>query len=468
MIFLLSVLITVLSVLPAAARQAQPADFAYAVPVTITGDNALNRFPLPETVYRAVTRNDLSDMCMFNGANEPIPFRIQQPHTISLQSNETRTLPFFPLSGSQEAIDKTLDLQIRKDAHGALIRMSENRTARKQLPAAYLIDASGLHTPIAALVLHSDSRQGEFVSTARLEGSNNLNDWQLLTDGATIIRLRYGSNTLQQQVIPLESPRYAYYRLSVVGSTIPLVTHIEGVVTQSGRYRLSHWIETSPVLRQSHQGEYQFDTGGSMPVSQVRLRLPQQNTLAKVSFYSRRQPGDPWRMVGQALVYRLVIKGHEVQNGEIPLTPTTDRYRLMRVALEGGGLGNGNPTVQWGWQPALVLFVARGNAPYAMAYGNGRGIGCTQQSDELFSGLSATGAEQVITDAVPGKQYALAGERAKRDPLGPDNGKTALLWTLLVLAVIILGGMAFTLIGQLSSRKTHHLDQEAKEKDQTP
>jgi hypothetical protein len=451
---LLTLFLVVLAVLPAAARQTQPTDFAYAIHVTTTESEALNQFSLPDQVYRGVTRADLGDICMFNGTNELIPFMLHDTVDNTAKSVTTRTIPLFPLDRSTDPASETLDLQVRKDAQGALIKVTSGHTGKQKHPTRrYVLDATALKQPLTGLQLHWNPHLEGTVSTVRVEGSDNLHNWQVLVSGATVINLRHGDHTIDQRAVALDNTRKNYYRITVTGGgELPQLTRVAAHLAQTTDPQPRRWLTTTVSPEHAKPGDYLFDLGGRMPVDRVRLHLPQRNTVAVATFYSRPGKSEPWRINREVLVYRITLHGAEVTNREIDLPRSTDRYRMMRVAMAGGGLGSGRPKAQWGWMPASVLFVARGVAPYRLAYGSGRVTDCSQHGRTLFHELAAQNTAHKPATAVLGVQQLLGGEAARhKSPFATDL-PTALLWGALILGVALLAWMAYGLYRQMKTK----------------
>jgi hypothetical protein len=61
----------------AAAAQEHPDNFAYSVPLELSGDSALHQLEIPQSVYAGVTRGDLGDLRIFNGRGENVPYALK-------------------------------------------------------------------------------------------------------------------------------------------------------------------------------------------------------------------------------------------------------------------------------------------------------------------------------------------------------------------------------------------------------
>jgi len=189
-------------------------------------------------------------------------------------------------------------------------------------------------------------------------------------------------------------------------------------------------------------GEYVFDLGAAPPIDRLRLALLQANTIAPVQILTREKADDPWRTVYHGVLYRIVQDGQTLRNPDIEIRPTANRYWLLRVDTRGGGLGAANPVMELGWLPVKLVFVARGEPPFQLAYGSAHVAGNGLSLAAIVPGY----AQRKQADFVPatlGAPQPLAGDTVLARAV---DWKSFSLWTVLVLAVAVLGAMAFRLL----------------------
>jgi hypothetical protein len=93
--------------------------------------------------------------------------------------------------------------------------------------------------------------------------------------------------------------------------------------------------------------------------------------------------------------------------------------------------------------------VARGNPPFQLAYGNATAQPAAFPIATIVPGWRSD-EELRAAPAVAGAQRELAGTRALRAPI---DYKTWALWGSLVLAVAVLGWMAWQLTRQMQTPK---------------
>jgi len=216
----------------------------------------------------------------------------------------------------------------------------------------------------------------------------------------------------------------------------------------------------APVPGGKERGELLFDTAGQFPVDRIRLALPQLNTVAQVQLLVRERDEDKWRFVASATAYRLRGSGGEIVNPDVVVPASTERYWLLRVDQKGGGFGAGEVRAEVGWLPHQVVFAARGDAPFRLAYG-----AKTARQGALAIGAVLPGYKdgdlKIAKAARVGEPSGDAPQAASllRDPVqyfralaASGDGKKWLLWGALLAGVLLLAWMAFRLLGEIGAK----------------
>ena len=97
-----AILMAVLGTQAFAGADLKPEDFAYALPVEVSGDAAAYRVPLPVSVYQSSARPDLGDLRVFNGQEEVVPYALERPDA-GTSARESTRLPLFHLKDNSAA-----------------------------------------------------------------------------------------------------------------------------------------------------------------------------------------------------------------------------------------------------------------------------------------------------------------------------------------------------------------------------
>jgi len=148
---------------------------------------------------------------------------------------------------------------------------------------------------------------------------------------------------------------------------------------------------------------------------------------------------------GPWVAYQLQDAADRRQSQTQPLTRSTrDRYWKL---IAGQPQSMPAPTLKLGCQPETLVFLSQGEPPYAVAAGSVR----AERQDAPVATVIAQlreqhGAQwQPAQATVQGAPEVLAGDAA----VAPQRDwKQWLLWALLVIGVLIVGGFAVSLLRQ--------------------
>ena len=201
-------------------------------------------------------------------------------------------------------------------------------------------------------------------------------------------------------------------------------------------------------------GEYAFELPRSLPVDRVRFDLPQENTIAAASLVAQEKPGAPERPISSFVLYHLEHRGEKLLNPVLGITPTREPRWILRVDARGGGLGGGLPTMHAGWVAQRLVFVARGEPPFRLQFGDADAKATALSVETIVPGyspdkpLAALEARSGEILSVPVAPPATRIE-ALREQVEQVDRKKALLWGALIAAVLLIVVMASKLSKQL-------------------
>jgi hypothetical protein len=429
-------------------------DFAYGIALEVDGDGAIYSLPLPEAVYRATTRADLGDMRIFNGYGEVVPHLLRQESGAGESRREPVRLNFFPLYRERPWEEEIKHIRIADDGRGTIVDI-ERRPAAQGVARTvdhYLVDASGVEATVDKLLLEWDTVAEGFLETVRIEYSNDLVHWHHLVAAATLADLTYEGYRLGQHEIPLPPQSARYYRISwPLGEKGLRLTGLRAEVLHTADAPPRQWRELPATAGPAAAGEYLFELPGNTPLDRIQVMLPQSNTVVRVTLSSRDSEEAPWQPRYQGLLYTLQRQGHTLSSDAVALNRVSDSYWRLQVAQEGGGLGSGMPQLKVGWVPHRLVFVARGEMPFTLAFGAATVGPAASGFGDLLRRLEQRPADKgYIKLAHAGGRFELGGERRLQPPRAPLPWKTWLLWALLVFGVLLLAAMARSLYRQMS------------------
>jgi hypothetical protein len=185
---------------------------------------------------------------------------------------------------------------------------------------------------------------------------------------------------------------------------------------------------------------YSFDLGAHAPVSRVNVVLPEVNTTVAIELTSRRSTEDPWRFVARTGFYRLKAADAEQQNAPLDIRVDDDRYWHARIT-DGAGPPRAPLRLHVEWIPGEITFLAQGQGPFLLAYGNPTAI-------RAEADLSQIPATLPIAPAVVGPRQVLGGPTRLIVKPAAFPSTRAVLWGVLLAAVVLLAWMAYRLANE--------------------
>jgi hypothetical protein len=447
----------------------RPADFAYGIPLEADGREALYEVTLPVSAYRGVVRADLADVRVFNGAGEVVPHAWRPRRTAGTEAAKPVALTLFPLKAEEGTSVDGISISVRRDTRGGSsidVTSTGARGKSATRTVGYFVDLTELDSALHAIELGWQPLRDGFAAKLRVDASDDLGSWRTLVPAAPLVDLEVGGQRLQQKRVELPRQKVKYLRLSWVpqgaGVAPPELASASGEPVDKTTEAAREWFLSESAAGEK-PGEYLFDLRGHQPIDRVRLHLPDPNTVVQVELLARDKSEQPWRAVTRGVAYRLRRDGSEITNPELTVGVTTHRYWMLRVDQRGGGLGSAAPRLEAGWVPHMLVFAARGEPPFQLAYGNREAKPGGFPIETLIPGYrdasgpriraAKAGEQQTInvSSARALEQQQLGGEARLKEAV---DWKRWSLWGSLVLGVLVLGVMAWRLMRQLDAGKS--------------
>ena len=418
------------------------------------------RVQLPAAVYAGAGRRDLGDLRILNARGEAVPYAFLPRDPASPAPMLAAPAKLFPLYGREAQGIEGVKLDVVRGKTGTVIRLAEglktSRAGRKLL--GYLVEVGKDEKPIEALEFEWRTATG-FSGTAKVEGSDDLSRWYTLVDDAPILALEHAGERLARRRAELRGRKAQYLRISF--ARVPEDFELRGVRLERQGERAEperDWRRLAAV-EAAKAGEYRFDAGARFPVDRVRLHLPQQNTVARVQLFTRDSDEQPWRGLAAATVYRLQRDGATVTSPDLQVPPSADRQWLVRVDPRGGGLGAGGVALELGWIPHELVFAARGEAPFILAFGDGRARPEALPVASVVPGYKKDGELAARRASIGEVTLARASKGFLSDPAAwiraafeSGDARTWLLWLVLGAGVLAVAWMALRLLRDLGAK----------------
>ncbi|MBU1168094.1 MAG: DUF3999 domain-containing protein [Proteobacteria bacterium] len=453
-------LVFMCQVIPVYANDPVPMDFAKGIVLDCEEDASIYRFTIPEFVYEHLTRPDFGDIRVFNSQGEDLPFELKRPEGGQVIEHALPSFPLivFPIYEQGQIKDqKGVSVHIVTDSSGAVIDVNRGTEGKSdETPANvafYLIDLSQIEKKPDVLDFSWDRIAADQVTRIRIQGSDDLDHWTPLVTSAVLADIRFAENTLRQDAIQLPFYDSRYLKIEILEKSDPLV--IKGV---AGQYRPTRSYEDKPrrwtmlpvTSSPSSPRDYLFHTTGHLPIDRIRVTFPQKNTLIRVTLKSKNQSEKEWTQQYKGLLYNLTAKGMVFEKNLIQCNNVSDDTWLLSIDPKGGGMGNGRPMMEAGWVPHTLVFVARGEEPFTLAYGSGRVSRQSDRMENILSGISQDQEKFLVKDIGMKATIELGGAKQLEKPQEPLPWKRIALWGILLGGVCLCAGMALSLYRQMN------------------
>ncbi len=428
-----------------AAERAE--DFGYASMVMFTPGDALYAFALPEAVYRHAVAADLGDVRMFNAAGDVVAHALRAPAPQTPVA--AAPLPIFPVRGSVPGESPIDDLTVEVHRDGTVISVRGSKPAGGAPIVAWLVDASHFESAIDSIDLDI-AGDGDVVARVTVEASDDLKHWTRIAEDAPVLRARFAGERLDQLRIALGGTQARYLRLVDTRGAFPFtLAGVRASAVASGDTRILETVILAPGATDATARAWEFDTGGHFPVERVGLIVTEDNAVVPFELSGRVDANQPWRSIGNGVAYRFTQNGLTVTSKAVPIARTTDRFLRVRMNAGSGAWPTVAPKLVLHWQPAELVFAARGEPPFTLAYGRSNVASVALPIATLIPGYGTDKALEPGPAQVSA-EYTLAGARAI--DVAPDYRRWA-LWAVLAVGVSVLGAMGLKLAREASDSR---------------
>lgn len=402
------------------------------------------RLTLGEAQYRSAVSPQLGDVQVFNAQGQPLPSALLAADQPLAQPAQWQALPWFALPAQGGGAGEDLQLLTERNTDGSVRRVEARlgRNGSSAQPGGWLVDASALRSGVQALRLDWQSAQA-LQLRVRVEASDDLRDWQRVADEVPLVDLEQGGNRLQQRRIEIGHQAKYFRIVPLAGGSLPPLTAVQAERVAAAQVIDWQWRTLTGAA--GKPGEFEYTLDGRFPIAQADI-VTADNSVVQWTLLSRDDSNQPWQVrAGPWVAYQLQESTQRRQSQAQSLTMSTrDRYwKLMATQAQPSQV----PTLKLGYQPETLVFLSQGDAPFSVAAGSVRATRTDAPVGTVIAQLrQQQGAQwQPAVATVQGPAQALAGDAAVQ----PERDwKRWLLWGLLVLGVLVVGGFALSLLKQ--------------------
>jgi len=431
--------------------QAKPsATFQFA----FENNEPLYQTSLPAAAYQYLQTDSLRDISITNGNGEPVPYSVlpyQSLHSGKSQTQTRQILKFITIEQSQLTEQHTLEIQLEKLSDRTTVNL-KTPTRKPAGNSVFLIDLGKKREPLTNLTLDWHGRENELIPLEIL-ASDNLKDWSFI-EQIVLLKSRQNGQTLLNNSFNLPSAVTArYLQLRSAASAFgefDLSNAETGHLTDEAKAPPYQWATLGFMDRRQFESgdiELKYELDGRYPVSQLKISLPEENTITSVKIYTKNADKESWRFLTSAAIYRVQKNSHSTANPDISVPETVARYWQLQFNETKGGIGKQNPGFAAAWLPHTLVWNARGKAPFQLTTGNNPNKTNLVAVTDLITDYDA---QKIL--ALPKAALTLKSidDSAGSNISGPWfttlDYKRWLLWAGLVLGVLLLAFMAYSLL----------------------
>lgn len=448
-----------IALLPLVALAGAREDYAQQWPLTLANPDAgAYRVVLDRSVYMQLQSPVLRDLDVVNADGAPVAaslFDAQQPLA---KAAATVGVPWFPLPASRSPQSPDIASISEIAADGSLRRVVMTGSGTGATEAAsneYLIDTSRLREPVQALQVAWAAGQAPFDQPYRVMASDDLKGWRTVQEEGHLVELRNNGERVFRNRIELDPVQAKYLRL------LPLqkdqralsLTAVRAEYASAPAPETWRWEEIAGkrVVEKDGTHSFQFRVEGRFPFERADVVLPG-NSSNQWTLQSRDDDEAAWRPAGAPWMAFQLQGGASASRSAPQALDRLDRDRHWRL-VASNAIGDTVPTLRLGYRPEVVVFLAQGNAPYALVAGSARGKRADAPLLQLVDALRAQrGQDWQPADATLGTMQALAGSAALTPAPVERDWKAWLLWALLVGGALVVAGFAFSLLKKPKSK----------------
>lgn len=441
-------------------------DFAYGVEFSPNNKQALQTLTLSEHFYQNTVSPSGGDFRVFDAGGQEMPFTTKTAH-INVKDVKKNDLVFYPVYGENKTDLNALSFSLKKDNISLLINDQKSEQTSDTSLLGYIIDTHELENVVALSFDWAKPDVG-FINNITIEQSDDLISWSSVLNKASLSRLNHLGNIIGNNRLILPSRDTARYLRMTWGADTKefLLTSIvseshflfdalsnqqKSVVLTLDKFDSS----ADLPLNTSSDNSYLLSIGGKLPVTGLEFVGVTDNyffradLFALPSDYDTGKKNQFWKKRGDINQYHLHIGQQQVKSDATIFDPIKYPAWLFSFNEPRSFGASGPPSVKVSWLPEKLLFIAKGEAPYTLAYGN---PGVKQVRHDLSSIVNQLNSKEwvnILSQAADLSAPVSLGGKAKLQAAKPGfPWKTVCLWLVLVLGVAVLARMTWVLFKQ--------------------
>lgn len=427
----------------ATAMALDPLAFVAGWPIEAPADAKVFDVPLTAEVYAAA--QSIEQLAVLDANGEPQSFFRRSPP--SNEPTERRVvLEASPLYASGSAA--TPSVGVTTGQSGTSVTVTPGSASSTKI-VGFVLDARADDVAPSALELDWRALPQPFLLDVAVEQSDDLTNWRGV-GRASVAALSVGGTEARHARVPVRARAGGYLRVTTSGAVAEWELLRATLVSVSTERAPPLSVRIAPlsadaVPADGPTGALYFDAGGPLPVATVTLAFGDNDGWVQADVAAARSLEGPWIPVShRALMYALSFEGREFTSDALAIGRQEARY--WRIVPAAPPRGERLELVLEFPQERLRV-AAGGGAPYLLAAGtlaDEAGPDATLAS--VWSALDRPVAD--VPAATLGQRRELGGAGALVAPR-VFPWRTAALWAVLILGVLVVGTMAVRLAREM-------------------
>ncbi len=443
-------------------------DYSHAIPVTVSGKNAVVQLPLPQAVYLHARSADLRDLRVFNASGKALPFALMQSASRSQAGRRELPVTVFPVTRALSQAAVKNDFEIRTSADGAVTSITTRHgeqargTGSGERLDALVFDmgkASGPRPAVDALTFTLPDGMRNYHAQVELEVSDDLRDWESLGYASLSWLANSERQTLVSNRMEFAARPFRYARLTWrEGTPVQFARILAEAPTLTDVPPPLETITLKPTPGK-FAGDLVYEAAPALPVRRLNLQFGEQNVVlpALLGHYVelpavKGSNVTRWdfRPRLQATFFQITQDGKQRKSGDV----IVDEVHEARWVLRPTSATAEQPALRLSWMPATLVFMTSGPGPYSLSFGRERAEPAQRDISQVAPGFSDAEL-QTLEQAVPGQAAVVKVQASSASDAQAASEKARmrmlLLWGVLLLGVGVLGAMAWRLVKQMKA-----------------
>lgn len=448
-----------------AATLDTPALYSHTLPVQFQGSGALVQLRLPKDVYLHAHSSALADLRLFDAHGRPVPFALTLP--LEQRGASVRSTPakLFALDTEEGASGTKLAIRTAPDGSLLSVETQPGKVSAGAALTGVLIDL-GPAAPdggkVSALVFTAPPGVDNYSAGVIVESSDDLQTWRWVADAQLDWLSNGAKDTLANNRIAFDARAMRYVRLRWRDGKPRMFGAVAAERERAGT--LAYAPDT--LLIAPHPGEFAGDlaypVGRAVPLRSIAMPLTETGMVipSEVGYYvelptvrgaATASTAARWQFTPllRTTFYRIAQKDGSVRTPPDLIVAPASVDRLVVRPLTPL---TSTPSLRIGWLPATMIFAAREAGPYTLAVGRDQAPGAQATLSDVapgyrqpeLLGLATAQAGPVVT------QQAGPADRSAAARAGwSATARTAVLWGVLLLGVLVLAVLCWRMVRQM-------------------